>query len=216
MVPSADKDAARAASPPASMREEILHQASFLFAKRGYFGTSTRQIAEAAGIRQPSLFHHFATKEAVVQALLSYSLDAPSEYAVAMQKKSGAPGARLYSYVRFDSRHLTQAPYSLSGLHTDDVMETPGFEPWRLKRDAIRNAVQSLIEAGVRKGEFIAIDPQLGRHMVIDLLLASIDLYSGRSLTDADTPDVIAGFALRALSVEGEAAVERVRGELQP
>ena len=55
-------------------RERILREASHLFAVRGYYGSSTRDIAAAVGIRQPSLFHHFETKQAIFEELLKYSL----------------------------------------------------------------------------------------------------------------------------------------------
>ena len=55
---------------PTTTRERILTEASRLFAERGYDGTSTRQIADAVGIRQPSLFHHFASKQAIMEELL--------------------------------------------------------------------------------------------------------------------------------------------------
>jgi len=182
-----------------NMRERILSEASNLIAHRGYFGTSTRQIAEAAGIRQPSLFHHFATKEDIMKVLLTYSLDAPSEYVAALAAQQGSAAERLYRYLRFDARHICRSRYNLSGLHGDDVMESPGFERFRAERETIRSSVQSIIEEGVESGEFVAIDPELARHMVINLLLTTIVLYSGRTVPGADLPDTIASFGLRAL-----------------
>ena len=57
--------------------DEILFVAARLFAEHGFAGTSTRAIAAAAGLRQPSLFHWFANKEAILERLLQRSL-APS------------------------------------------------------------------------------------------------------------------------------------------
>jgi len=37
-------------------RQQILLHAARLFGQRGYYGTTTRDIADAVGIRQPSLF----------------------------------------------------------------------------------------------------------------------------------------------------------------
>jgi AcrR family transcriptional regulator len=53
----------------ADRREEILNAASQLFISFGPSKTTTRQIAEAVGISQPSLYAHFPTKEALSQAL---------------------------------------------------------------------------------------------------------------------------------------------------
>ena len=51
-------------------RERILREASRLFARKGFHGTSTREIADAVEIRQPSLFHHFPTKRDIMAALI--------------------------------------------------------------------------------------------------------------------------------------------------
>jgi AcrR family transcriptional regulator len=56
--------------PPDQRRAVIVEAAGRLFGERGYDGTSTRQIADAVGIKQPSLFHHFASKQAIMEALL--------------------------------------------------------------------------------------------------------------------------------------------------
>jgi AcrR family transcriptional regulator len=44
-------------------RRQILRTASALFARRGYRGTTTREIAERAGINEALLFRHFPSKE---------------------------------------------------------------------------------------------------------------------------------------------------------
>ena len=52
-------------------RREILDAALDLFAVGGYFGTSMRQIARAVGVRESALYHHFASKEAILGGLLA-------------------------------------------------------------------------------------------------------------------------------------------------
>lgn len=53
----------------ADRRDEILNAASALYVSFGPSKTTTRQIAQAVGISQPSLYAHFPTKEALSHAL---------------------------------------------------------------------------------------------------------------------------------------------------
>lgn len=60
-----------ASGPRASdMRGEILRAATRLFAERGFDGTALQDIAEAVGVRKPSLLYHFASKEELHQRVL--------------------------------------------------------------------------------------------------------------------------------------------------
>lgn len=52
-------------------RKKILDQALELFAARGYDAVSVGEIAEAVGIKAPSLYNHFPSKQAIFDALVA-------------------------------------------------------------------------------------------------------------------------------------------------
>ncbi len=60
--------------PPSSSgrnrRDEILVEATRLFAERGYEGASMADLAERVGLRKASLFHHFPSKDALYATVL--------------------------------------------------------------------------------------------------------------------------------------------------
>jgi AcrR family transcriptional regulator len=51
-------------------RDELLQIAAGLFAEKGFKNTTVRDIADAAGILSGSLYHHFDSKESMVDELL--------------------------------------------------------------------------------------------------------------------------------------------------
>lgn len=59
--------------------QRILDVAESLFAEQGYDGTSLRQIAERARIKEPGLYNHFAGKQALYEAVLFRALNPMAE-----------------------------------------------------------------------------------------------------------------------------------------
>ena len=57
-------------SEDASTRQRILDAALELFARQGFAATSVRELARAVGLRESSLYNHFAGKEAMLVAAL--------------------------------------------------------------------------------------------------------------------------------------------------
>ncbi|MER3431292.1 MAG: hypothetical protein C4325_07950 [Blastocatellia bacterium] len=51
-------------------REQILQAAFDLFSQRGFSGTTTKDIAQAARVSEATLFKHFETKEALYGAII--------------------------------------------------------------------------------------------------------------------------------------------------
>ena len=52
------------------VREHILRAATRLFAERGFDGTPLQAVADAVGVRKPSVLYHFASKDALRSAVL--------------------------------------------------------------------------------------------------------------------------------------------------
>jgi AcrR family transcriptional regulator len=114
----------------APTRERILIAASELFGTQGYAGTSTRQIASKVGMQQPSLFHHFPTKSAIMHELLGYSLEGPLRWKAILAKTTTSPATKLYCYVCLDVRHIVSSPYNIAGLDHDNVTKLDEFRRW--------------------------------------------------------------------------------------
>ena len=54
-----------------SNRDKILDNALTLFASRGYDGVGVQEVADAAGVQKPTLYHYFGNKNGLLQTLLT-------------------------------------------------------------------------------------------------------------------------------------------------
>ncbi|MFA5028676.1 MAG: helix-turn-helix domain-containing protein [Candidatus Methylomirabilota bacterium] len=58
-------------------RRQIVEAAAALFARKGFRGTKTREIAQAVGVSEAMLFKHFATKEELYAAIIEAKIQGP-------------------------------------------------------------------------------------------------------------------------------------------
>jgi TetR/AcrR family transcriptional regulator len=65
-------------------RLQILAVAVKLFSERGFRGTTTKEIAQAAGVSEAMVFRHFATKEELYAAILDHKACAAGTFEPAL------------------------------------------------------------------------------------------------------------------------------------
>ena len=68
-------------------RQAILDAALELFAEKGYFGTSLRDIARVVGVRESALYNYFTGKDALFSALITASQEHRSEQLAELLQK---------------------------------------------------------------------------------------------------------------------------------
>jgi len=106
----------------ASPRGRVLRAAAHLFVTRGYAQTTVRDIARAVGILSGSLFHHFDSKEALLEAVMAEVSELNTERMRLAAASTQKPLARVRALVRCE----------LEGIHgeTSEAM-TLLVDEWR-------------------------------------------------------------------------------------
>jgi TetR/AcrR family transcriptional regulator len=64
--------------PARARREQLIEVAVDLFSRKGFSGTTTREIAAAAGVTEAIIFRHFETKEQLYTAIIDQKMSGPS------------------------------------------------------------------------------------------------------------------------------------------
>lgn len=137
-----------------SPRDQILHAAARLFTDCGFAATSTREIADAVGIRQASLYYHFTGKDGILAELLQLSLRPSLDKIekIELLCPDEVPEAALYMLALIDVRTLATAPHNIGMLHQmPDVWKTEAY-------DEIQPALQELNHTYGRLGAAILSD----------------------------------------------------------
>jgi len=107
----------------------ILDTAERVFAEKGYAGTSLRDVANAAGLRIPSLYNHFASKETLYTAVLERGLRPILDMLTAESAREGAERELLVErVVEFLAQHpsvprLVQHEVLAGGPHLAPMLD---------------------------------------------------------------------------------------------
>jgi TetR/AcrR family transcriptional regulator len=99
-----------------STRQAILGAATRTFAEHGYDRTSLNDIADAVGIRRPSLFHHFPSKAALYQEVFARAV---ADFAVRIEEAVSIVGTPLEGWRAVD--HVLEAGFSFFVANPDFV-----------------------------------------------------------------------------------------------
>ena len=76
-------------------RNQILETALRLFAQRGFDGTSTKQIAQEAGVAEGLIFHYFPTKEHLLMAMMDTQHSYRGEMRVLLESATAHPAVEV-------------------------------------------------------------------------------------------------------------------------
>jgi AcrR family transcriptional regulator len=190
-------------------REAILAAAADLFARKGLRATTVRGIAEAVGMFSGSLYHHFPSKDAIVDELLTRYLDAIRLRYAVVTASGKAPTECLHDLVVTSLEVAEQQPdaTAIYQNETQYLREIPGFRHIQTSATEIQRTWLDVIQKGVADGSFRAdIPPRVFYRMIRDAVWLATrwhrpdGSYSTRQLAEDLTVVFLHGFAASSSS----------------
>jgi len=157
---------------PEQKRARLLEAARSLFAERGYAATTTAQLAREAGVAEGTVFHHFPSKRALLEAVAGeYGRGLAERMFAGVDAAASDPAAepmlrRAFAYVREQgalSRLLALAPDPIG---------------WKAVRAASRreivSALASAFSAWRGRESLRAFDPRITAELLFALVEAAL------------------------------------------
>jgi AcrR family transcriptional regulator len=184
---------ARADAGTLTRREELLAIAARLFAERGFKNTTVRDIADAAGILSGSLYHHFDSKEAMVDELLDSFQTGLWEDYDAIEASDRSPKEKLVAVVRVSFDAIDQHHSEVAIFQTDAayLATFDRFAYLHERNIQFRDLWTGLLRDGVAAGELRAdLDVELVYRFLRDTVWVAVRWYRpGGELTPRQVAD---------------------------
>ncbi|MGW0846886.1 TetR/AcrR family transcriptional regulator [Streptomyces sp. NPDC002787] len=128
-------------------RERLLVVAARVFAEQG-LDTAPAAIAKQAGVGVGTLYRHFPTREALIDAAYRHQLTGVCEKATDLLTRHPAAEA-----TRMWMEHFVDYATAKSGMSAAlNAVIASGVDPYADSRTLLTGAVASLLEAGARDG----------------------------------------------------------------
>lgn len=138
------------------MKERIVETSIQLFDKKGFTGTSIKEIVEELNVTKGTFYYYFKSKEELLKDIhLTYIDDLIEQQKVILEDSTTDCIEKLYGLIfmvisnigsnRESARIFTREVRHLSEEHVEEI---------KGKRNLFRKRYQELIEKGIRQGEF--------------------------------------------------------------
>lgn len=183
-------------------RDRLVAAAVESFASKGFHGTTTRDIASAAGMSPAALYVHHRSKEDLLHLISRTGHELTLRLVQEGVASADEPVGRLVAVVRgfvvHHARNHTSARivnYELAALSPAHLEEIAGL------RRAIEQELRDVVEDGVRRGAFTTSNPRM---TALALLSLGIDVARWfRDEGEWDPEDVAAHYCELALNMVG-------------
>jgi AcrR family transcriptional regulator len=173
-------------------RPQILREAARLFAARGIAATSTRDIADAVGIRSASLYHHFESKEQIVQDILAEPAAHLLEGYNAAEARSADPMVQLEGLLAASFATLQHWPDACAIFQNDFgyLSTLPAFAPLLGTFTGFQEVWLRVLRRGANRGQFRHdVPPMMFYRLCRDAVWTLVGPYRRGEIGEAEIAD---------------------------
>ena len=142
-----------------SRRAQIKTEAALLFRQKGYPATSMRSLATQIGVEAASLYNHFPSKAAILEAICFEMAEEFQEAQVEIFYGNAPADQRLHqailAHVNILARNLDSAAVFFQDWRH---LPEPGLSEFHQLRKAYEQGFRAIVQEGKKNGLFRSVD----------------------------------------------------------
>jgi AcrR family transcriptional regulator len=177
MAPAPAKTANGSRTNDSKRREEILQAAASVFARKGISNATVRDIADEVGILSGSLYHHFESKDQMVEEILLAGADRQgARYREIVKAEPDAVEA-MRKLVMLGVLGVAEGPNEATILRNDaqQIKANPRLRLIEKQRQDTKRLWISVVRKGVEQGAFRDdLDADVAVRAMFDAVLSTI------------------------------------------
>ena len=193
--------------PAQDRREQILNVAMSLFARHGFEGTTTRQIAEVARVNEAIIFRHFPTKEDLYWAIIRRKCSHEGRTRMIQERiAAGGSDLEILSSIAAQMLSRTRTEENITRLLLFTALERHELSQEFFQKFVAQQyeLLAAYIRRRVADRAFRAIDADLAARSFLGMVVYHYliqELFGGRRQADYDP--AIAGRTMAELWLRG-------------
>jgi AcrR family transcriptional regulator len=157
-------------SAPTGRLGDVHEAALTLFAQWGYHGTTMSQIAEALGVRVPTLYSHIRSKqELLAEIMTTGSQQVLADYERAIAGAEGVTEQLRRAIEVYVHRHASHRREALIINRDISSLEEPTRSEVLALRKRHQRAIRDLIDEGCRAGVFAVENPSVASFAILEM-----------------------------------------------
>lgn len=140
-------------------RRALIEAAVELMSRRGYRGTSLKEIAKELGISEPALYHYFDSKEEMLFTIYIDTLNLSLEKVRGIRQSDGSPEEKLRRVIAEFTRVVTENKMFVIFFREKDELSPKNWKRITRGEREFVGAIRDIITDGIKDGTFKELPP---------------------------------------------------------
>lgn len=182
-------------------KEKVRQSAQRLFRERGYAAIGMRELAKEVGMKAPSLYNHYKSKDDLLREICfdmaQQFFEAFDRSAATEEKFPRKLKAAIKAHINVIANNLEASEVFFNEWM---FLEQPNLGKFKKMRFEYEMKFRDIIDKGIKKGDFKEMNSKLIAFAIFSALNATYDLYhSDENLSQEQIADDISDLLLKGL-----------------